>query len=145
MAPSGFTLLSRCTSSPNSAWHLKDTQSGELPADRCRVVAHLRLNGYLTRRSAAGDVELLILEQEPAVRILCYTPSTSHSSSKRSQRLWGTADVDCDVAPPSLIESPCAERETRRVTSEDRNPDVNRLQRSGPLDHEADAERQQHL
>src|SRR5829696_7668240 len=53
--------------------------------------------------------------------------------------------VDADRAPLALVEPDHAQRGTRRVTDEDRDPDVHRLERGELLDHEADAERDDDL
>ena len=49
------------------------------------------------------------------------------------------------VPPLPLVEPHHAQRAARRVPDEDRDPDVDRIQRAGLLDHEADAERHDDL
>ena len=55
------------------------------------------------------------------------------------------ADVDHDAAPLALAEADQAQRAARGVADENRDPDVDRLERPGLLDHEADTERYDHL
>src|SRR2546423_1368005 len=77
-------------------------------------------------------------------------PSSSVNASEcwcgRFTGLSGTrVDVHGDVAPPSLIEPQHAQCATRRVANENRDPDVERLECTSLLDHEADPQWHEHL
>src|SRR5688500_5723756 len=54
-------------------------------------------------------------------------------------------NVDRDPAPHALAEADHAQRAPRRVPDENRDPDVQRLKRSGLLDHEANPQRDDDL
>jgi len=56
-----------------------------LPAGRYRVIAQLRLNGFLTRRFSAGDVQLA------APRHLTNVAADKHFSDAASPRWWSRA------------------------------------------------------
>src|SRR5687768_174838 len=55
-------------------------------------------------------------------------------------QLGSRTDIYRNSAPLALVESQHAQQASRRMSNENRDPDVDRLQSSRPLNHEADPE-----
>jgi 2-alkyl-3-oxoalkanoate reductase len=99
----------------------------------------------LSRSQRISNLKLRSVGWAPVFRSVSAAWPSVIATVRAGLERSGAADVDRNGAPASLIESHHAERAPRRVSNKNRDPDVDRPQRSSLLDHEADTERHQNL
>ena len=95
------------------------------------VTGHSRLGGDRSRRGASVEKRSPVLA--------CEMVGVGLRPARATRVLLRGLDIHRDPTPPTLIEPDHAEHAARHVSEQNREPDVDRVERAGLLDDETDA------